>query len=192
MLPIILASSSKYRRQLLQRLELPFSSQSPNIDESPIADEAADTLALRLAKQKAEAVASSHPGHLIIASDQTASIDKRILGKPGSYNNAVKQLTQCSGHKVTFYTSLCLYNSSNKQSQVDLIPYSVYFRDLASEQIERYLRKEQPYDCAGSFKMEGLGITLFKKMEGDDPNSLIGLPLIRLVDMLGNEGIQIP
>ena len=192
MLPIILASSSKYRRELLARLGLPFTTQSPDIDETAQPQECAVSLALRLAEEKALTVANYNPEHLIIASDQTASLNGSILGKPGSHSNAVTQLASCSGQKVTFHTALCVLNSKNKQLQVDCIPYSVYFRPLSHEQIERYASLEQPYDCAGSFKMEGLGICLFEKLEGDDPNSLIGLPLIRLIDMLSNEGVLIP
>ena len=192
MLPIILASSSPYRRQLLQRLGLTFSTISPNIDETPAPNETPTELVERLALEKAKTVAKTDPNHLIIASDQAAELRGTILGKPGSHQNAIAQLESCSGQMVSFYTSLCLLNSSTGQHQTITDLYHVYFRDLSYEQIERYVCKEQPYDCAGSFKMEGLGISLFEKLEGDDPNSLIGLPLIQLVRLLESEGVFIP
>ncbi|MGK0440414.1 MAG: MAF protein [Pseudohongiellaceae bacterium] len=192
MTPIILASSSKYRHQLLSRLGLDFDSQSSDIDETPLPLENPENLVLRLAQQKAEEIAKTNPSHLIIASDQAASLNGTILGKPGSHQNAVAQLESCSGQKVTFYTSICLLNTKTGHKHVDAEAYHVYFRDLSYPQIERYVCAEQPYDCAGSFKMENLGICLFKKMEGSDPNSLIGLPLIKLIDMLSIEGVNIP
>jgi septum formation protein len=158
--PLVLASSSPFRRELLSRLGMEFSSVSPDVDESGMVNETPEALVLRLAERKARAVAEMHPDALIIGSDQVATIDGRILGKPGSHERAVE-------------------------------PYHVQFRDLTREEVENYLHKEQPYNCAGSFKSEGLGICLFQRMEGDDPSSLIGLPLIRLVDMLRNEGVDI-
>ena len=192
MLPLILASSSPYRRQLLERLGVAFVSISPDIDESPVPGENAEALAARLALAKAEAVAAANPGHLIIASDQVASLDGKVIGKSGSHQAAFAQLSNCSGRTVTFYTGLCLLNSRTNQHQLCTETYSVQFRPLNPNQIERYLHREQPYDCAGSFKMEGLGISLFEKLSGDDPNTLIGLPLIRLIEFLSNEGIAIP
>ena len=192
MLPIILASSSPYRRQLLARLELEFTAISPAVDESPRPGEGPAALASRLAQAKAEAVAGSNTAHLIIASDQVASLDGRIIGKPGDHQSALAQLSACSGRELTFYTGLCLLNSDTMNRQCSTELFRVRFRQLRPEQIERYLRIEQPYDCAGSFKMEGLGIALFSQLTGDDPNTLIGLPLIRLVDMLANEGITLP
>ncbi|MEJ2464356.1 MAG: Maf family nucleotide pyrophosphatase [Candidatus Thiodiazotropha sp.] len=190
-LPLILASSSPYRREVLSRLGVEFSSVSPDIDESPRDGESPQALVARLAESKAQAVAESHPKGLIIGSDQVATLDDIILGKPGNHERAVEQLTLASGRRITFHTGLCLLNSETGESQVRCEPYSVEFRDLSGEEIENYLRKEQPYNCAGAFKSEGLGICLFKRMEGDDPASLIGLPLIQLVDMLRNEGLDV-
>jgi septum formation protein len=190
-LPLILASSSPYRREVLSRLGVEFSSVSPDIDESPRDGESPQALVARLAESKAQAVAESHPKGLIIGSDQVATLDGIILGKPGNHERAVEQLTLASGRRITFHTGLCLLNSETGESQVRCEPFSVEFRDLSGEEIENYLRKEQPYNCAGAFKSEGLGICLFKRMEGDDPASLIGLPLIQLVDMLRNEGLDV-
>ena len=190
--PLILASSSPYRQQLLARLGVSFDCHSPNIDETPLINESAAELVTRLGLLKANAVSSTHCNHLIIASDQAASLNGQILGKPNHHDVALKQLQACSGQKVTFHTSLCLLNSATGNYQLDTERFTVHFRDLSPEQIERYISTEQPYDCAGSFKMEGLGICLFKKMLGNDPNSLIGLPLIMLTDMLKNEGIELP
>ncbi|WP_026244607.1 Maf family protein [Dasania marina] len=190
--PLILASSSPYRKQLLQRLGLTFSCISPDIDETPLPQESAAELVARLAKRKALAISASHHEHLIIASDQVAALNGHILGKPGNHANAVQQLQQCSGQAVTFYTALHVLNSQTGHSQHCVETFTVYFRLLSQQQIQRYLHKEQPYHCAGSFKMEGLGICLFEKMQGDDPNSLIGLPLIQLINMLTKEDIPIP
>lgn len=190
-LPVILASSSPYRRELLSRLGVEFSSVSPDIDESALEGEAPDTLVCRLAEAKARAVARAHPHALIIGSDQVATLDDRILGKPGSHDRAVDQLTLAAGKRVSFHTGLCVLNSETGRLHVCSVPYHVEFRDLTREEIERYLQKEQPYNCAGSFKSEGLGICLFKRMEGDDPASLIGLPLIQLVNMLRTEGLDV-
>lgn len=168
-----------------------FSSVSPDVDESGMVNETPEALVLRLAERKARAVAEMHPDALIIGSDQVATIDGRILGKPGSHERAVEQLMRASGQRVSFLTGLCLFNSATSSIQLACEPYHVQFRDLTREEVENYLHKEQPYNCAGSFKSEGLGICLFQRMEGDDPSSLIGLPLIRLVDMLRNEGVDI-
>lgn len=193
MLPLVLASSSTYRRTLLERLRLPFSCQAPEIDESALPGESAEQLVCRLAEQKARALTADHPNHLIIGSDQVAALaDGRILGKPHDFERAREQLRAASGSSVTFYTGLCLHNSQNHHSQVACIPFTVHFRPLDDARIERYLHLEQPYDCAGSFKSEGLGVSLFRSTEGEDASSLIGLPLIRLVDMLLAEGVQIP
>ncbi|ARS49683.1 septum formation inhibitor Maf [Ectopseudomonas mendocina] len=190
---LLLASSSPYRRELLDRLQLPFSWQSPSIDESRREGEAAIDLVKRLAEEKARALASSHPDHLIIGSDQVAVLDDgQILGKPHDLPRAQQQLRAASGSSVTFLTGLALLNTSNGRCQVDCVPFTVHFRQLSDEQILRYLQREQPFDCAGSFKSEGLGISLFRSTEGADTTSLIGLPLIRLVDMLLNEGIEVP
>lgn len=190
--PLILASSSVYRRQLLLKLNLSFDCVNPCIDETAGSNETADQLVARLAREKALAVIHSHPAHLIIASDQVAVLDGVIMTKPGDHGSAIAQLRQCSDKKVIFYTGLTLLNSSTGRLQNAVEPFSVYFRKLDATTIERYLANEKPYDCAGSFKVEGLGITLFKKLEGDDPNSLIGLPLIQLTSMLANEGILRP
>ena len=192
MLPLLLASSSVYRRELLNRLQLPFICSSPDIDESHRANESAVELVKRLAEEKARALADSHPGHLIIGSDQVAALDGRIIGKPHTFEIAREQLLAASGRQVSFLTGLALLNSDTGQCQVDCIPFTVTMRQLDIARIERYLRAEQPYDCAGSFKAEGLGVSLFQSTEGPDATSLIGLPLIRLVDMLLAEGVQVP
>lgn len=188
---LILASTSPFRKALLEKLQVPFETASPQIDESARPDEAPAQLVTRLAEEKAKAVANNYPDALIIGSDQVAVIDDEIMGKPGNHANAIAQLSRASGKRVTFLTSLCLYNSKSQRSQVEVVPFSVVFRELSQTQIEHYLQREQPYNCAGSFKSEGLGIALFERLEGDDPNSLIGLPLIRLIRMLENEGFSI-
>jgi septum formation protein len=175
----------------LSRLGVEFSSVSPDINESPLAGEQPESLVQRLAMEKALAVGLTHPKALIIGSDQVAVLDQQILGKPGSHARAVEQLQQASGKRVTFLTGLCLYNSSNGERQICCEPFDVLFRDLALQEIEHYLHKETPYNCAGSFKSEGLGICLFQGMQGNDPTALIGLPLIRLVDMLRHEGVDV-
>lgn len=192
MLTLVLGSSSPFRRELLGRLGLPFECHSPDIDESARAGEAPRDLVARLSEAKARAVAGAWPQALIIGSDQVAVVDDEILGKPGSHEKARAQLARLSGRSVTFLTGLCLYNSNLDRVQLDVVPYSVEFRDLTAEQIERYLEREQPYNCAGSFRSEALGVTLFRRMQGDDPNALVGLPLIRLVEMLAEEGVMLP
>ncbi|MEJ2609541.1 MAG: Maf family nucleotide pyrophosphatase [Candidatus Thiodiazotropha sp.] len=188
---LILASSSPFRRELLSRIGIEFSSVSPDIDECQLPGESAEELVLRLAKQKAMAIGQSHPNALIIGSDQVATISDRILGKPGNHECAVEQLMQVSGKRVTFFTGLSLYNSKTHHSQSCCEPFHVVFRNLQRSEVENYLHKEQPYNCAGSFKSEGLGICLFERLEGDDPNALIGLPLIRLIGMLRCEGVDV-
>jgi MAF protein len=192
MLPLLLASSSPYRRELLSRLRLPFTCASPDVDETRIADEPADQLVRRLAHDKAQALTTAYPGHLIIGSDQVAVLGDRILGKPHDFERARAQLLAASGQRVTFLTGLALLNSETGRCQVDVVPFSVQMRMLDLPRIERYLRAERPYDCAGSFKAEGLGVSLFQSTAGADATSLVGLPLIRLVDMLLEEGVQIP
>lgn len=192
MQPLVLASSSPYRRELLQRLRIPFSWRSPDIDESALANESPQALVQRLAQSKARALEGEFSQHIIIGSDQVAVLNDRIIGKPGNANTAIEQLTAASGRCVHFYTGLCVYNSLTQSVQVDTVRYSVHFRLLSPEQIQRYVELEQPLDCAGSFKSEGLGISLFQAMEGSDPTSLIGLPLIRLCDMLNNAGFSLP
>ncbi|WP_448646066.1 Maf family protein [Pseudomonas mohnii] len=192
MLPLLLASSSVYRRELLARLQLPFTCSSPNIDESHRPGETPVDLVKRLAEEKARALTDHHSAHLIIGSDQVAVLGDSIIGKPHTFEKAREQLLAASGASVTFLTGLALLNSQTGRCQVDCIPFTVHMRTLDSARIERYLRAEQPYDCAGSFKAEGLGVSLFQNTEGPDATSLIGLPLIRLVDMLLTEGVQIP
>lgn len=192
MLPLVLASSSPYRRELLSRLRLPFSWSAPSIDETPHPGESADTLVRRLAAEKAGALTQEHPHHLIIGSDQVAVLNGQILGKPHDLPRARAQLQSASGNNVTFLTGLALLNTSSGMLQIDCIPFTVHFRPLDAARIERYLAAEQTLDCAGSFKSEGLGVSLFRSTEGEDATSLIGLPLIRLVDMLLAEGVQIP
>lgn len=192
MLPLLLASSSPYRRELLERLRLPFTWASPDIDEQRHDDEPAAALVRRLARQKAEALAASHPDHLIIGSDQVAVLGEQILGKPHTFERACEQLLAASGQQVTLLTGLALLNSATSECQVDCVPFTVNLRELDRECVERYVTAEQPLDCAGSFKAEGLGVSLFQSTHGCDATSLVGLPLIRLVDMLLNEGVQIP
>jgi septum formation protein len=191
MLPLVLASTSPYRRELLERLKISFEISSPDVDETPLDQESPEQTATRLAEAKARAVASLYPEALIIGSDQVAVLDGMQLGKPHTHDNAFKQLTMMSGKKVVFNTALCLYNSRTGLVQNRLVPFTVHFRDLTASQIEAYLQKEQPYNCAGSAKSEGLGIALIARMEGEDPNALIGLPLIALIDMLDNEGYKL-
>ncbi|WP_028694941.1 Maf family protein [Pseudomonas cremoricolorata] len=192
MLPLLLASSSPYRRELLQRLQLPFTCASPNIDEQRLENESPETLVRRLAMDKAKALAARHPEHLIIGSDQVAVLDDQVLGKPHTAERACEQLLAASGRSVTFLTGLALLNTRSGECQVDCVPFTVNFRALDRARIERYIQAEQPLDCAGSFKAEGLGISLFQSTSGNDATSLIGLPLIRLVDMLLHEQVRIP
>lgn len=190
MQPILLASSSSYRRELLGRLGVAFEWASPDIDESPPLNESADTLVARLSLSKAKALAFAYPKHFIIGSDQVAVLADQIIGKPHTYERAFAQLRAASGNQVVFKTGLCLLDATTGQSQVSVEEFTVYFRELSDKQIQHYLTYEQPYDCAGSFKCEGLGIALFSKLSGDDPNTLVGLPLIRLVDMLKSVGVD--
>ncbi len=188
---LILASSSVYRRELLTRLQLPFSCVTPDVDESALAHELPQETALRLAQVKARKVALDNPNALIIGCDQVATLDNIQLGKPLTHENATKQLRLMRGREVVFHSALCLYNPLTLKMQAEVVPYVVTFRDLSDAQIESYLIKEQPYQCAGSAKSEGLGIAIIAKMTGDDPNALIGLPLIKLVSMLFNEGVNV-
>jgi len=188
---LILASSSIYRRELLERLQIPFTCHAPEVDETPLNGELPQQTALRLAQQKARKIAESQPTALIIGCDQVATLDDLQLGKPLTHDNAVRQLRLMRGREVTFHSALCLYNAATGSMQAEAVPYIVRFRNLDDQQIERYLLKEQPYHCAGSAKSEGLGIALIEYMHGDDPNALIGLPLIRLVGMLHNEGVDV-
>jgi septum formation protein len=188
---LILASSSEYRRQLLVKLQIPFNSVSPKVDESALDGEAPHQTALRLAQVKAKIVAEKYPNSLIIGCDQVATLDGEQLGKPGNHQNATKQLQKMSGREVTFHSAICLYNAATGNMQAQVVPYLVRFRTLSDAQIEHYLNKDQPYQCAGSAKSEGLGITLIDRMIGEDPNALVGLPLIKLVTMLANEGLDV-
>ena len=188
---LVLGSSSPFRAELLLKLGLPFITASPNIDERPIYDETAEQLVLRLSEKKAQTIAIRHPNTLIISSDQVAVLKDHILGNPNNHEHAVKQLTASSGKTVRILTGLSVYNSLTLNMQSIVEEFQVNFRSLSTEQIEFYLHKEQPYHSAGSFKAEGLGISLFSKLIGDDPNSLIGLPLIKLIELLAGEGIDV-
>jgi 7-methyl-GTP pyrophosphatase len=189
--PLVLASTSPFRRELLQRLGIPFTTAAPDVDESALPGETPAELVRRLSESKARAVGKAHAG-LVIGSDQVATTGEDILGKPGNHAGAVAQLRRLSGRSVTFHTGLCLLDTVKNTLQLDVIPFSVEFRQLDATQIEHYLQREQPYNCAGSFKSEALGITLFTRMRGDDPTAIIGLPLIRLTDMLAAAGIILP
>ena len=187
---LLLASSSIYRRELLQRLQLPFTVASPQVDETPLAGEAPQATALRLAQAKARKVGHDHKDALIIGCDQVAMLDGEQLDKPLVHDRAIEQLRKMRGRRVVFHSALCLYNVQADRMQAQVVPYEVEFRQLSDVQIENYLRKEEPYQCAGSAKSEGLGIALIAAMHGNDPNALIGLPLIALIDMLHNEGVN--
>jgi len=189
--PVILASSSAFRKALFERLNLPFECYSPEIDESRQTDECAETYVCRLAEQKALAVSIKFPGAIIIGSDQCALLDGQILGKPGNHENALEQLKTAQGKSVIFHTGLCVMQASTGFSETDDIQFQVKFRHLNDQQLSHYLDVEQPYQCAGSFKSEGFGVALFDNMQGDDPTALIGLPLIRLVSMLEKAGITV-
>ncbi len=189
---LVLASTSVYRRELLARLLVQFDIADPQTDESVMPDETPSATAERLAAAKAMAVASRFPDALIIGSDQVAFVDNQRFGKPLMRERAIEQLRLMSGRTVTFHTGLCLLNSATGRSQVCGVPTEVAFRQLSDGEIERYLSKEQPYHCAGSAKSEGLGIALLSSIRGDDPNALIGLPLIALCRMLRAEGMQVP
>lgn len=189
---LVLASTSPFRKALMQRLGLVFETLSPQVDEKALQGESAEAMVKRLSEAKARAGAKQYPDALIIGSDQVAVCAGDVLGKPGNHENARRQLARLAGHRVSFLTGLCLYDASTGRAKLDLVPYHVTFRRLTDQQIDRYLRAEQPYNCAGSFKSEGLGISLFESMQGEDPNALIGLPLIRLVSWLNEAGIAIP
>ena len=188
---LILGSSSPFRKELLAKLCLEFITSSPDINETRLENEQPHALVQRLAEQKAIKIAQSYPDALIIGSDQVAVLNDQVLGKPGNYDNAMKQLMAASGNKVEFLTGLALFNSKSGHMQSLVEPFKVSFKTLSESQIDFYLQQEQPYQCAGSFKSEGFGISLFSKLEGNDPNSLIGLPLIRLISLLEIEGIDI-
>ena len=188
---IILASSSPFRQQLLDRLHLAYESRAPDIDETINPGESASAYVCRLAESKARHVAQNYPDAIVIGSDQCALLEAKILGKPGSHEKALQQLREAQGKTVVFHTGLCVLNLSTGFSTVEDVPFEVEFRVLNDHQLEHYLRVEQPYQCAGSFKAEGYGSCLFKKMRGDDPTALIGLPLLRLIAMLESAGIEV-
>ncbi len=188
---LILASTSPYRRELLSRLGLPFSVENPLTDETPIVGESPENMALRLSEAKARAIAEKFPDALIIGSDQVATVNTKIYGKPGNHENAKRQLQELSGKTVNFFTGICLFNARTGHADVRGVPTLVTFRQLSDEEIENYLRREPAYNCAGSAKSEGLGIALLSSMIGEDPNALVGLPLIALCDMLRQQGVSI-
>ena len=189
---LVLASTSAYRRELLQRFNLPFEVARPDIDESPLPGEHPKRTAERLAIEKARAVAGNFADALIIGSDQVAAMGDIRFGKPGTVERAVAQLKQMSGQTVIFHTALALLNTTTGEAQIDVVPTEVRFRTLSDDEIVRYVEKERPLDCAGSAKSEGLGITLLDALSGDDPNALVGLPLIALARMLRHEGVALP
>jgi septum formation protein len=188
---LVLASTSPFRRELLGRLGLPFDIADPRVDESPLSGEAPEDTALRLSEAKARAVAPLFPEALIIGSDQVAILDGRVFGKPGTHENAVRQLRAMRGRTVDFFTGLCLLDARSGIARVRGVPTLVSFRRLADEEIESYLQRERPYHCAGAAKSEGLGIALIARLQGDDPNALIGLPLIALCDLLEEAGCPV-
>lgn len=189
---LVLGSSSVHRRALLDRLGIDYEVCRPDIDESRRSGEAPVDYVARLSLEKAQAVSAHFPHALIIGSDQAAVLDGEVLGKPGNHERAAQQLERASGRTVHFYTALALLNTDSGRVQTEVVETRVHFRQLTPATIARYLQRERPYDCAGSFKSEGLGIALFESIEGDDPAALIGLPLIKLVTMLSNEGVAIP
>lgn len=189
--PLVLASTSIYRSQLLSTLQIPFQTAAPNVDETPLQGEDSRQTSIRLSQLKAQAVAQAYPNALIIGSDQVALLDGQQLGKPLTHDNAVRQLRAMRGKTVVFHTALTLLNAADGSMQTELSETRVTFRQLGDDEIERYLNKEQPYNCAGSAKAEGLGIALISSIEGDDPNALIGLPLINLVTMLKKQNVSV-
>ncbi|MGB8517703.1 MAG: Maf family nucleotide pyrophosphatase [Gallionella sp.] len=188
---LVLASTSVYRSELLKRLQIPFVTTAPNVDETPLPNESARDTSVRLAQQKSHAAIKDYPDALIIASDQVALLEGQQLGKPMCHDNALRQLKMMRGKTTCFYTALTLLNSKTGNMQTEVAENFVTLRDLSDDEIESYLRKEQPYHCAGSAKSEGLGVALMSAMRGDDPNALIGLPLISLTNMLRREGVKI-
>lgn len=188
---LILGSTSIYRRELLERLKIPFRVVSPDIDETPLENETPQQLVERLSVEKARFVASSNPGSLVIGSDQVAVHDGKIVGKPHTHDKAMQQLREANGKEIMLYTGLSLVNADTGEALTEVVPFQVVFRKLSEQQLESYLFKEQPYHCAGSVKSEGLGIALLERFEGEDPNTLIGLPLIRLIRMLEHFGFDV-
>ena len=189
--PVILGSTSRYRKELLSRLRIPFEVCAPHVDETPLPGEAPKELALRLALTKALAVAKQNPNAVVIGSDQVADLDGTPLGKPGNHTNAVLQLQKMRGKTVVFQTALSVVCVANGYQRTDLAAVRVKFRDLTDSEIESYLLAEEPYDCAGSAKSEGLGIALLDAIDNDDPTALVGLPLIRTCQMLREAGVKL-
>lgn len=189
--PLVLGSTSRYRRELLERLRLPFDVAAPQVDETPAPGEAPRELALRLALAKARAVAALRPEAVVIGSDQVADLEGQPIGKPGTHERAVEQLRRMSGRSVVFHTAVAVVRPATGFERVDLAPVTVRFRTLDDREIEAYLRAEQPYDCAGSAKSEGLGIALLEAIESDDPTALVGLPLIRTCALLRAAGLPV-
>ncbi|GAB3625251.1 maf protein [Pandoraea terrae] len=189
---LILASGSRYRRELLERLRLPFTVYAPHVDETPLNGETPHDTSLRLSRSKAEAVAAKHPGAIVIGSDQVATLDGRQIGKPGDHDTAMEQLRMMRGRVVEFHSALCVLDARTGVAQTDDVVTIVKFRHLPDDVLDAYLRAEEPYDCAGSAKSEGLGIMVLEKIESDDPTALIGLPLIALTTMLLNAGVSLP
>ncbi|NOH32236.1 Maf family protein [Vibrio chagasii] len=187
---LVLASTSPFRQEILKKLQISFITAKPDCDETPISGETPQQLVMRLAETKAKSCVVERPS-LVIGSDQVCVIDGKIIGKPHTREKAIEQLSRQSGKSITFYTGVTVWNSENQQADTRLDTFIVHFRDLTEQQIISYVEKEEPYWCAGSFKCEGLGIALFKQMEGKDPNTLIGLPLIDLVDMLDEQGMSV-
>ncbi|EKO3366604.1 septum formation inhibitor Maf [Vibrio fluvialis] len=187
---LVLASTSPFRQQLLSKLHLPFSTAIPDCDETPHDGEPPQRLVQRLAEEKARSCSVTAPS-LVIGSDQVCVINGQIVGKPHTREKAIEQLLSQSGQAITFYTGLALYNTETDQAQVVLDTFTVHFRQLSREMATHYVNREQPLNCAGSFKSEGLGIALFERLEGDDPNTLVGLPLIQLVKLLENESVYV-
>ncbi len=188
---LVLASGSPFRKALLDKLHLKFETDSPDIDETPLTDESIESMVKRLSESKAKALSSKYPNALIIGSDQSAELKGKILHKSGSYSVAFEQLKNASGQTITFHTGLCLFNSKSGKAETICDPFIVKFRDLTDSEIDNYLKREEPYNCAGSFKSEALGISLFESMQGNDPNTLIGLPLIQLCRMLKENGLSV-
>jgi septum formation protein len=188
---LILGSTSIYRKQLLERLQIPFRVVAPDIDETPQPGEKPQDLVGRLSLEKARCVAEQNPGSVVIGSDQVAVHNGKIVGKPYTHDMAMEQLRAANGRRINLYTGLALVDADSKEEQLEVIPFEVVFRNLSEQQLENYLHKEQPYHCAGSVKSEGLGIALLERFEGEDPNTLIGLPLIRLIRMLEKAGVEV-
>lgn len=188
---LILGSTSIYRRELLERLKIPFRVEAPRIDETPFENELPQKLVERLSVEKARSVAANNPGSIVIGSDQVAVHNGKIVGKPHTHAKAMQQLREANGKEIMLYTGLSLVDADTGEEQIEVIPFQVVFRKLTEKQLESYLLKEQPYHCAGSVKSEGLGIALLERFEGEDPNTLIGLPLIRLVRMLEKFGVSV-